>query len=136
VTAINEKLSDGTINQSGGTHNIAGGGSAGSGVLVHGFGFGATSTYNLSGGNLNVTNDDAAITGEIVGNFGGANFVHTGGSHSVNGNNGSLVIGAGQTSTGTYSLSNNAVLDCGSLDVARDSGATGTLTVASGSTGA
>ena len=131
VTSCSEHIADGgagggTINQTGGTHLVAGG----INPMVIGVAAGATGTYNLAGGTLTVTNNLAGAA-EAIGLNGVGNVVQTGGEHTVDGASGNLVIGYGPTGVGTYSISNGNLV-CGSLDIAREAGAQGTLTVNDG----
>ncbi len=80
------ELGQGTFNQSGGIHTVAG-------TLIAGDAAGGTGIYNLSAGTL------SAAT-EVLGNLGAATFNQTGGTHSAT----SLSLGFGAGS-GTYNLS-------------------------------
>jgi fibronectin-binding autotransporter adhesin len=133
VDAFAERISDGgtagTVNHTGGMHNVGGG----TNPLIIGNAAGATGTYNLSGGGLTVTNNVAGGA-TVVGYNGAGNFVQTGGWQYLNGSNTGVVIGLGATGVGTYSISNGS-LDCGSIDLGRDTGASGTLTVSQSGSG-
>ena len=130
VTATQERLGDvghGTITQSGGIHTVSGA----INPLWMATTIGSTASYNLSGGTLNVINDFVGANGEAVGFSGTATFTQTGGTHTVSGANGNLVIGYAPTGVGTYTISNGN-LTADSLYLGRDGGATGTLNVNAG----
>jgi hypothetical protein len=126
VTTAAEVISDGsagTLNQTGGTHNLGGGPVAAIPLTV---GNGGTGTYNLSGGDLTVTQDTAGVPAEVIGYNGTGNFVQTGGTHTVTGSNANLILGEGVSGVGNYTATNGYVT-CGLLQIG--SGHAGTMTL-------
>jgi hypothetical protein len=113
---ISEIIGDGgngNFIQSDGTHTISGTGSFNGGQLILANNTLATATYNLSGGTLNITADTNSFS-EIIANSGTAQFIQSGGTHSVARQ---LVLGFNPSGKGTYNLSGNGTLSADLLVV-------------------
>jgi len=130
LTVDEERIGEpgiGSFNQSGGTHTISGA----TNPLWIASAVGSSGSYIMQGGILNVVNNVAGTNGEAVGFNGNGTFSQSGGTHTVGGSNGNLVVGYSSTGVGTYTIS-AGLLQANSFYVGRDAGATGTVNVNGG----
>jgi T5SS/PEP-CTERM-associated repeat protein len=112
-------LGSGTFTQSAGTNTLL---PSAVGYLNMGTSAGATGTYNLSGGSL------VANKNEVVGDAGSGIFNQTGGTNTIQGAGFDLQLGNQATGNGTYTISNNAILNAGN-NVSVGVSGTGTLNI-------